>query len=395
MRLVYSLEEPPQSFAKSIFLAGPTPRSPEADSWRPQALEILRQLNYDGVVFIPENRDTAYAQFERGLYPIWEHRMMNMSDLILFWVPRDFSTTADGMPKMAALTTNIEYGLSAHWGKSLFGPPKGRKNDYLKFVADKPEYRIPQFDTLEEMMARAIEILGNGAERIGGEREIPLQLWNTHTFQLWYQSQRKVGNRLDGARVCWVFKIGPNKDRIFYWVLHPNIYIASENRNKTNEAFISRFDVSAVVLYRRKDNIGDSEIVLIREFRSPVRNSSGFVWELPGGSSFSIDPLKVAAEEVFEEVGLKIATSRFRLHQSRQLAATLSTHHGTLFSVELTEEELTWCKNQKGIPHGSDFPENPTGERAYTEVLTLREIEQNDIVDWSNLGMIHKVLTAQ
>ncbi|MBI4160466.1 MAG: NUDIX domain-containing protein [Candidatus Yanofskybacteria bacterium] len=392
MRLVYSLEEPPHSFNKSIFLAGPTPRSPEVRSWRPEALEILGRLNYDGVVFIPENRNNDYAEFDKDLYPPWEHRTMGMSDLIIFWVPRDLALLSDGMSKMPALTTNIEYGLSAHWGKSLFGPPKGQKNDYLKFVAEKSEYNIPQFDTLEEMLDRAVKLLDRGALRYGGEREIPLQLWNTHSFQLWYQSQKCAGNRLDGARVCWTFKIGRNKDKVFYWVLHPNIYVTSENRNKLNESFISRFDISAVVLYKRGDNLLDSEIVLVREFRSPVRNSGGFVWELPGGSSFGIDPLQTAVEEVFEEVGLKVDKSRFRAHQSRQMAATLSAHHGVLYSVELTDEELEWCKGQKDIPHGADYPHNPTGERVYTEVLTVREILEKDLVDWSNLGMIAKVM---
>jgi hypothetical protein len=54
--VVYALEEPPAIFAKSIFLAGPTPRRPEVASWRPDALRILQEAGYDGVVFVPEDR---------------------------------------------------------------------------------------------------------------------------------------------------------------------------------------------------------------------------------------------------------------------------------------------------------------------------------------------------
>lgn len=39
---------------KSIFLAGPTPRGENISSWRTDAREILKQLGFDGVVYVPE-----------------------------------------------------------------------------------------------------------------------------------------------------------------------------------------------------------------------------------------------------------------------------------------------------------------------------------------------------
>lgn len=410
MHIVYSLEEPPESFSKSIFLAGPTPRSTEVPSWRPQALELLERKNYDGVVYVPENRPGSKETVipDNG-YPKWEHDVMDMSDLILFWLPRDLTMTPGTISdiskmtgpelatykpwlKLPAYTTNVEFGLTAHSGKALFGPIHGDKNEYLNFVADK--FHIPKFHTLEGMLNEALfEILKDGALRTGGEREVPLFLWNTPSFQAWYQSQKKAGNRLDGVKVYWTFKVGKNKEKVFYWAIHPNIHIATENRNKINEAVLSRFDISAVVLYCRRPDILDSEIVLVKEFRSPVRNESGFVWELPGGSSLnSDDPLQTITEEVSEEVGLNIDKIRFKPAQSRQMAATMSTHHGMLYCVELTNDEIEWFKNQKGIPHGADYPDNPTGERAYIEVVKLRDILYNNLVDWPNLGMIEFVL---
>ena len=91
-------------------------------------------------------------------------------------------------------------------------------------------------------------------------------------------------------------------------------------------------------------------------------------------------------------MGLVIEKSRFKSEASRQMAGTMSSHHGILYSAELTEAELERLKSQKGIPHGSDYPDNPTGERAYTEVLTLREVIKNNLTDWSNLGMILSVV---
>ena len=39
---------------KSIFLAGPTPRSKEVNTWRKDALKILDKLEFDGLVYVPE-----------------------------------------------------------------------------------------------------------------------------------------------------------------------------------------------------------------------------------------------------------------------------------------------------------------------------------------------------
>lgn len=261
-------------------------------------------------------------------------------------------------------------------------------------MADK--FHVPILWTLENTIDKALELLENGALRTGGEREIPFFLWKTHTLQSWYRSQKILGNRLDGAKLEWFFKVGKNNDKVFSWVIHPNIYIASEKRNKTNEVVLSRYDISTVILYKRQPNILDSEIVLVKEFRSPVRNSDGFVWELSGGSSHDItDALQVAVEEVREEVGLNIDRDRLKYVSSRQLAATLSAHVSHLYCVELMDEELIWLKSQKGIPRGADYPDNPTGERAYTELVTLREIMYNNLVDWANVGMIRSVLSQE
>lgn len=392
MQVIHYYDEPPESFSKSIFLAGPSPRTPDVKSWRPEALRILEAKGYDGVVFVPEPKPGDMAKYDWTQAPQWEHRNLDRSDIILFWVPRDMEIMSDGKPKLPGFTTNIEFG---HWvksGKVILGhPPRAPHTGYLRFMADK--FRVPILWTLENTIDKALELLRDGALRTGGEREIPLFLWETHTFQSWYCSHKILGNRLDGAKLEWFFKIGKNKDKVFYWAIHPNIYITSEKRNKTNEIVFSRYDISTVILYKRRSDIFDSEVVLIKEFRSPVRNGDGLVWELPSGSShITTDSLKIAVEEVSEETGLNISCERLKYISSRQLAATLSAYMSHLYSVELTEEELVWLKAQKNIPHGSDYPDNPTGEQAYTEVVKLRDIMYNNLVDWSNIGMIRSVL---
>jgi len=399
MQIVYGLEKPPESFSKSVFLAGPTPRSPKVQSWRPQAIEMLEKKEYDGVVFVPENRpESKDAVIPDNGYPEWEHQAMNMSDLVLFWVPRDLSLIADDsnpenmVPKMPGLTTNVEYGLFAHSGKSLFGPILGDKNKYLSFVGNK--FHIPQFYTLEEMLNEAVlKILQEGALRQGGEREIPLFIWRHRAFQNWYKNLKSAGNRLDGASVEWISRVRSKPEAVFAFVIRPNIFIASENRNKINDPVVFRLDISSVVLYKKKADALESEIILVKEFRSASSTRDGFIWELPGGSSPHItNPLQVAIEELKEEVGLNIPINRFNRISSRQMAGTLSVHRSHTYSVKLTDQELAWLKSQKNIPHGSDYPDNPTGERAYTEIVTLKEILAKNLVDWANLGMILSVV---
>lgn len=419
MNIVYSLEEPPESFSKSIFLAGPTPLSTDVQSWRPQALELLERKNYNGVVYVPENRPGSKEMVipDDG-YPKWEHDAMDKSDLILFWLPRDLTMTprtisdiakltgpelATYKPwlKLPAYTTNVEFGLTAQFGKALFGPIHGDKNEYLNFVADK--FHIPLFHTLEGMLNEALfEILKDGSPRTGGEREIPLHIWKLRAFQNWYQAQKNAGNRLEGATVEWISRVRNKPKAIFAFALRPRVYIASEDRVKLNDPVVFRLDISSVVLYKRRPDLYDSEVVLIKEFRTAASTTDGFIWELPGGSSpYITDPLQVAVEEVKKEVGLDIGPDRLDHRATwtttgpRQMAATLSTHKSHLFSVALTNKELKWLKSQKGVPHGSDYPDNPTGERVYTEVVKLRDILYNNLVDWGNLGMILSVFTRK
>lgn len=386
MQTVYSLEEPPSSYRKSIFLAGPTPRNTDVQSWRPQALRILENLGYNGVVFIPENRNGIGKTYEYGLYPKWEHRMLDMADCIVFWIPRD-------LKKLPGFTTNVEFGLYAKSGKCILGaPPEAKNISYLKIVASK--HSLPCFTTLEETIQHGLSRLGSGSLRIGGEREVPLMIWRLWAFQNWYQAQKAAGNKLNSIKIDWVSSVRNQPNAIFACALRPNIYVASENRNKFNDPVIIRLDISTILLYYPAANWLDTEVVITKEFRLAASTNDGFIYELPGGSSPHLsDPLTIAAEELREEVGLSLSEHRFKSHGLRQLAGTLSAHKAHLFSVKLKKSELDWLKSQRGIPRGVDL-DNETGERTYVEIWTLREILSRNLLDWSNVGMILSVLNS-
>ncbi len=381
MKVVYALEKIPSGFTKSLFLAGPTPRTDDTISWRKEALDLLEKSGYDGVVFIPEAENGKWhREYDNQIE--WEEQCLNIADCILFWIPRELG-------KLPGFTTNDEFGVWKNSGKVVLGiPDDAEKVSYQHYYSDK--LKIPKANTLEDTIKLAINKIGTGALRCGAECQVPLYIWKTLTFQQWYKTHVNAGNRLDGAKILWTFRTGPNKDFVFLWVLHANIYIGAENRNKVNEFVIARTDLSSVVVYKKEDKLEDCKIVLVREFRSPVSNSTGFVWECPGGSSPkpSEDPLVTASDEVYEETGLKINSSRFKYHEHRQAAATLSSHHIHMFSVEITDEELQYFESQKDIAHGN----LKDSERTFIEIIPFKDLLKSNKIDWSTIGMVLSVL---
>lgn len=388
MKVIYALQPFPKSFRKAIFLVGPTPRidkvtgKPTAPSWRPEALRILAKRGYDGVVFVPETQDKVWKH-EYDDQIRWETEGLHLADRIVCWVPRDLKT-------MPAFTTNHEHGAWYRSGKTVLGaPPSAPKMRYLQALG--AEVGEPQAETLEATIDLALADIGEGAFRNGGETQVPIDVWRTPSFQAWYRAQLAVGNRLDGARVEWTFRVGPRRQTLFVWALHVDVFVANEGRNKSNEVVLGRPDISSVVLHGPQKGL-DTDIVLVREFRSTGLSPDGFVHEVPGGSSFKATetPAVLAANEVREETGLSLKVDRVVMRQARQLNATFSSHRAHLFSAQLTEEELVSLRECEGLTFGEDG----SSERTYVEVRTLGDILKKGDVDWANLGMILSVVRS-
>ncbi len=386
MHVVYARQEPPGVVRTSVFLAGPTPRDPSTPSWRPEALRLLAEMpeSVDLVVYVPEPEDgvwTSHYDEQRA----WELRFLQSADLILFYVPRDLTVlpgTVD-RPKMAALTTNVEWGKFYNSGRAVLAYPANVP--HLRYlVADAQDEGVPVFSgdsALREALRHVVASLGAGADRSAGERDVPLCIWGLPSFQSWYRALVCTGNRLDAARVLWAFR---PSESIFSWVVHVDVYVTAEDRHKKNEFVFARPDTSAVVAYcdnSLSENLFDTEVVVVREFRSP---RAGLVRELPGGSSNTEkSPAQIAAEEFEQETGVAVGEHRLRHVGERQVGSTLTAHVTHVFAVELTREEIARLKAEEGVCHGVS-PE----EQTYVEVRSLCELLADPVMDWTNLGMI-------
>lgn len=380
MNIVFADHPVPKNITKSLFLAGPSPREIGVLDWRHEAIDYLKSINFQGTIFvpIPEKRFFGSTDLPNWNYHTqveWECLCRDISDTIVFWVPRSIEG------KMPGFVTNIEFGEDLGTGKVVYGrPPEAEKCKYLdKRMMDKG---YPVFETLSATLDHVAKMLGDGSFRKDGEVHVPLFIWKSDQFQSWYANLLAAGNTLESARVHNQITVGNNY--LFAYVLSVKIWVASERRLKSNEFVFSRKDSVNVCLYYK--DVDDTKIVLVKEFRSTVNNMEGFVYELPGGSSFnpSASVVSTLKDELHEEVGFTLDDDTRLVHvDTRQVAATFATHQVHLYKLELNKSEyeaIVAKKDQK-------FGNIEDGEVITLEVVNLKEIF-NKLVDFSVIGMI-------
>lgn len=389
MDIRYSLSELPKKISKSIFLMGPTPRDKNVPSWRPEALQILKQLGYNGTVYVPEYEDGPKDKnFSHSDQIKWERLVMQSVDTIMAWVPRDLDT-------LPAFTTNVEFGLYCDSNRLIFGhPPEAHKMEYLDWMAEDKKINI--HDNLKDLCKEAVERTLD-APRINGEVYIPSMFWNHSAFQEWYNVQVNAGHKIIYARPLWAFSPyhqlpeGKGKD-LFCFSMLVYVHIPEENRTKVNEFIFGRTPVAQVLLYEPNKTILDTRIAIVKEFRSPAATAKdGFVYELPGGSSSTKkNPYQVILDEIYEETGVKADHSKLLFVNSRQGISTLSIHKVNLFKYELSEKEIeNIIKTQdqvRGVAESS--------ERTFTIIKTVQECISENIIDYATLGMILECLSS-
>lgn len=152
MKVNYS-DEPVLKSDRSIFLAGPTPRSLEVQTWRKEAIKILENLGFDGIVYVPE-REFDDRTFDYDNQVWWEREALYNASIIVFWIPRV-------IPSMPAFTANVEFGywISKNSEKVIYGRPEdSQKNRYLDWLYETETKKKP-VNNLEELLKEATQIV--------------------------------------------------------------------------------------------------------------------------------------------------------------------------------------------------------------------------------------------
>jgi hypothetical protein len=140
--------------APAIFLVGPSPRDSATPSWRPEAVETLKNIGFEGIVFVPERESWNGVDYLDQVE--WEHETLQYASYtgcIAAWVPRE-------LEKMPAFTTNVEFGRFVDCGRFAYGRPDGApKTGYLDWLYGK-ETGLRPCNSLAALMALAVEICG-------------------------------------------------------------------------------------------------------------------------------------------------------------------------------------------------------------------------------------------
>ena len=179
-----------------------------------QALSALADAGFsDGVVFLG---DTAQHIDDK-----WRAQAQHCSDVIMAWL-----VTGDSETDRCCLTREIVEWVTT--GKLFVGHEESSWASHLtasvSVARDLPALATSLFKKVK-----------GGVLRQFAEREVPLMIWNTAAWGLWYENLRAVGNRLDGAKVVWTFRVGPGGAFVLFWAVHASIWVESESRHKSNE----------------------------------------------------------------------------------------------------------------------------------------------------------------
>ena len=374
-QVVAPLSPLPSAFSASLFVAGvPGP-------WTQAVVRALEQAGWDGVVYLPpENHPSDGDTARRSELLRWREDALKHSDGVLIWL-------GDGGKDDPWL-----YELWGAWQRTsrvVLGVPRE-----VAAPESAGRLHVPIARTLTDAVEQALQILRPGQLRRGGERTVPLLLWRSPGFAAWYQALRKAGHRLEDAQLEWSYRSRAAGRPPLLWALRPRVFVVGERRHKSGEVVIGRTDVSASVLYHpaASGSVLDAKVILVREYRSAVRNRLGFGLMLPGGSAAmaserASDPRVTAQREVAEETGLQIDPAQFQPVEAgdRQVAASLASYHCHRFRVRLRDDQLHSLESTaaSGQSNGANV-----GERCYVTVKTVRELLVSPDLDWSQLGMV-------
>ncbi|MEO0446606.1 MAG: hypothetical protein AAF191_11090 [Verrucomicrobiota bacterium] len=309
--------------------------------------------------------------------------------------------TADAVLFSVESLRTVTEAVQLSMDMATLAEPRSGLGLFLHCPHDKPSiaplldlaerHRIPIATCLEEAMAQVLQYLDSLEKPSPDDTALtPGYLRSCAHFAQWRDAQTSAGNRILDLDPRLTFRVGPFGNILLFWAAQVTIWVAQEDRVKSNEIVFSRPDIHSVIAYYRPPAAPplETQVLLVREFRSPCTTKDGFVRELPGGSGSSPSGVGTAKQELEEETGLSVSPDRLLPMASRQVAATISTHHAYGFALALTKEEWDSLRMRRS-PLGN--PEE--AEQTYPEFYSLQELITTPNTDWAQLGMILTALT--
>lgn len=151
MKIIYA-HEPIVNLHNSVFLAGPTVRDAKTIGWRPEFIQALKDLDFNGTVLVPEAADGIWKDNYIDQVT-WELEGIEKAELVSFWIPRE-------LPNMPAFTTNVEFGYCLGKEKyTIYGRPNSAvKCNYLDFIHNKYNINLQEnpYTTIKQMAEEII-----------------------------------------------------------------------------------------------------------------------------------------------------------------------------------------------------------------------------------------------
>lgn len=152
MKVCYYEDKEIYENMQSIFLAGPTPRNKNIKGWREEAIKILDELKFNGIVYVPQSKFKNFGELVLSYQDTieWEQNRLNQASCIVFWIPRN-------LENMPAFTTNIEFGMYYKRKNVFYGRPiDAPKCKYLDYIYFR-DTKIKPFENLKNLLEKTIK----------------------------------------------------------------------------------------------------------------------------------------------------------------------------------------------------------------------------------------------
>lgn len=256
--------------SNGVFLAGPCPREDYEDDWRNEAIKYFEEFGFTGDIINPTN-----PEYDGNLkkQTEWEHRMLSMSSLILFWIPRS--------EKHPAFTTNIEFGEWMKCESIVVGFPEDSiNNEYIEIRLK--QLNIPRQKTLKDCVKLAVKKLNRKKKIfITSDTHFSAQ----RTLELSYRPFRSVIDMDETLISNWNKRITMNdivihlgdfgNPKIFNYLNCNQMYFLPGNYERNIEGFST------------KDFFKDERVVQIEENMMKINGETYCVCHEPINNKFN------------------------------------------------------------------------------------------------------------